>query len=271
MAVARACSMAWMRGCPEVRAHSVPPMVRPVVSRACSTRRTLCAASRASATSPFGWRSKAAPQSISSCDVGRSRRHQDADRIQIAQAVAGGEGVLEVQLRSVVVADRRGDAALRVAGVALGRRGLGEQQHVARRRQFQRGAKGGDAAADDEVVRGRGHGPGAAACEERLAPPPRGDARQPGQLRYPSLNSCGRSYCYRPLRRAPDLLPHSHRPRPGLQPGQIAGRPRRGGSRRGRLESARVGRGRPARPRRALPASPWCWSRTANRPSTCAP
>ena len=66
IAVARACSTAWMRGCAEVRAHSVPPISRPVVSRACSTRRTLCAASRASATSPFGWRSKAAPQSISS-------------------------------------------------------------------------------------------------------------------------------------------------------------------------------------------------------------
>ena len=51
---------------------------------------------------------------------------------------------------AVVVADRRGDAALRVAGVAFGRFGLGEDEHAARRRQPDRRAQAGDAAADDD-------------------------------------------------------------------------------------------------------------------------
>ena len=73
---------------------------RPVVSRACSTRRTLCAASRASASSPFG------------CAIeGRAPVHQLVRRrparcstrmrtaSTIAQPVAGGQRVLRVQLR----------------------------------------------------------------------------------------------------------------------------------------------------------------------------
>ena len=149
------------RGCADAR-RSAPTACRrssrPVVSRACSTRRTLCAASRASAISPFGCRSKAAPQSISSCDVGRALPDQDAHRVEIAQPVAGGQRVLRVQLGIVVVADRGGDAALRVAGVALGRRRLGQEQHLAGLRQLQRRPERGDPAADDEEIRRGGHG-----------------------------------------------------------------------------------------------------------------
>ena len=63
---------------------------------------------------------------------------------------------VSVQLPGVVVADRGGDAALRVAGVALGRRRLGQHQDLARLGERDRGAQPGDAAADDEKIRRRG-------------------------------------------------------------------------------------------------------------------
>jgi hypothetical protein len=71
----------------------------------------------------------------------------------IAQAVAGGDRVGGVQRRGVVGAHCRGDAALRVAGVALSRIGLGEHEHVAGAREIGGGAKAGNAAADDQEVR----------------------------------------------------------------------------------------------------------------------
>ena len=57
-----------------------------------------------------------------------------------------------MQLGAVVGANRRGDAALRVAGVAFGRVRLGEDQHAADRRERNRGAQPRDAAADDDEV-----------------------------------------------------------------------------------------------------------------------
>ena len=59
-------------------------------------------------------------------DVARSLVRQHVDGVGHAQAVAGGDRVARVQLRRIVRADGRGDAALRVAGVALARIGLGE-------------------------------------------------------------------------------------------------------------------------------------------------
>ncbi len=226
-------------------------MVRPVVSRACSTRRTLCAASRARAMSPFGCRSNAAPQSISSVDVVRPcpTRMRTASRSHRPSPAASVS--CEVQLGIVVVADRGGDAALRVAGVALGRRRLGQQQHLAGLRQLQRRPERGNPAADDEEIRRGGHGP--------------------RQLRYPSLNSRGRPHRHRPLRRAPDLLPHSDRSRPRVQPGPIAGRSGGSGSRRSSSRARACGRRRARGSRPACPACRSCWCRTASAPSTCAP
>ena len=57
-----------------------------------------------------------------------------------------------MQRRAVVGPDGRGDAALRVAGVALRRVGLGEDEHAPDRRERDRGAQAGDAAADDDEV-----------------------------------------------------------------------------------------------------------------------
>ena len=55
---------------------------------------------------------------------------------------------------AVVVCDRGGDAALGVAGVALGGLGFGEHEDAASRRETDRRAQPRDASADDdEVVR----------------------------------------------------------------------------------------------------------------------
>jgi hypothetical protein len=64
-----------------------------------------------------------------------------------------------VECRAVVVAHRCGDAALRVAGVALGGFGFGEHQDAADAGEADRGAQSGDTAADDHEVEraGRSH------------------------------------------------------------------------------------------------------------------
>ena len=71
----------------------------------------------------------------------------------IAQTVAGGERVLLVQLHFVVVAERHGDAALRVLGRGFVQRVLGDHQHLARLRQFDGRAQPGHASADDKEIR----------------------------------------------------------------------------------------------------------------------
>ena len=144
--------MVFTDGRARTRSHSVRPISRPVASPACSTRRTLCAASRPSAGRPSAPRSNCAPHSSSSRTYVRSRFDQHRDRRLVAEAVAGAHGVGGVQRRRVVVAHRRRDAALRVAGVALGRFGLGEDQDAAGRRQTDRRAQPGDTAADDEKI-----------------------------------------------------------------------------------------------------------------------
>ena len=71
----------------------------------------------------------------------------------VAQPVARANRVGRVQLRAVVVADRRGDAALRVAGVALVRIGLGQHGDAPGRRERDGRPQSRDAAADDQEVR----------------------------------------------------------------------------------------------------------------------
>ena len=56
--------------------------------------------------------------------------------------------------RRIVGADGGRDAALRVAGVALGGRRLGEDQNPAEGREGDRGAQARDAAAHNEKVGG---------------------------------------------------------------------------------------------------------------------
>ena len=84
--------------------------------------------------------------------------HQDAHRLGAAQAVACRHGVVGVQRRRVVGADRGRDPALGVAGVALvGAVGLGQHEHPTARRQRHRRPQAGDAAADHQEVRRLAH------------------------------------------------------------------------------------------------------------------
>jgi hypothetical protein len=87
-------------------------------------------------------------------DVRGPLLHQHADGPLVAQAVAGGHRVGRVARRAVVVANRGGDAALRVACVALVGIRLGEDDDTTRRRQREGGTQSGNAAADDDEVRG---------------------------------------------------------------------------------------------------------------------
>ena len=140
-------------GSAPTRSHSARPISRPVASPACSTRRTLCAASSPSASSSVGVAIEARAPVDQLADVARALLDEHADGGLVAQAVAGADRVGGVQLGAVVGADRRGDAALRVAGVALGRRRPSSESStrpagasaIAARRP-------GDAAADDEEV-----------------------------------------------------------------------------------------------------------------------
>ena len=66
--------------------------------------------------------------------------------------------VAQVQLRVVVGADGRGDAALRVLRVALVDAALGEDADGAVLAREQGGVEPGDAGADDDVVEALGHG-----------------------------------------------------------------------------------------------------------------
>ena len=84
---------------------------------------------------------------------------QHAHRRLVAQAVARRHRVLEVLLRRVVLADRSGNAALCISGIALGRIGLREDGDGAVLGEIDRGAQPGDTAADDEEVARSGREP----------------------------------------------------------------------------------------------------------------
>ena len=91
-------------------------------------------------------------------DVARTVTDKHVDRLWYTEAIPGGNRVREVKLGRVVRADRCGDSALRVAGITLARIGLREHDDVAGFRQRERGAKPGDAAADDQKVAAHAHG-----------------------------------------------------------------------------------------------------------------
>ena len=136
----------------ETRSQRTRPISRPVASPAWSTRRTLCAASRPSDEPAVGIAIEPRAHAEQFADVADAVLDQRGDGGFVAQAVARAQRVGRVQRRAVVVADGRGDAALRVAGVALGRIGLGQDEHAAGRRERDRRAQAGDAAADDDEV-----------------------------------------------------------------------------------------------------------------------
>ena len=85
--------------------------------------------------------------------VGDPRRRiarQLADRALAADAAAGAQGVLGVQARIVVLAERRGDAALGVEAVGGRELAPAQHEHVGLVRRGQRGVETGDTCADDD-------------------------------------------------------------------------------------------------------------------------
>src|SRR5262249_44037969 len=86
-------------------------------------------------------------------DVPDAVRDQHANRVLVAEAIAGPNRVRRVQLEAVVRPDRGRDAALCGSGVALARISFGEDDDGPGRRQPDRGAQAGDAASDDEKIR----------------------------------------------------------------------------------------------------------------------
>ena len=77
---------------------------------------------------------------------------QYADRALAAESPAGAKRVLRVQLRAVVVGERRGHAALRVPAVRGRDRRLGEQEHVRLGGGGQRRAQPRDPSTDDQHI-----------------------------------------------------------------------------------------------------------------------
>ena len=127
--------------------------------RARAARAARCAPLRWPATScPSAPRSNRAPQSISSrtnrgpsSTSARTARssHRPSPAASVSAAWSSGESPGP---------DRRGDAALRVAGVAFAGLRLGEDQHLAGRTELRDRAQARDATSDDEVVCAEVHG-----------------------------------------------------------------------------------------------------------------
>ncbi len=90
-------------------------------------------------------------------DVARAFVHEHLDRIAVAEAGAGFEGVREVQRGRVVLANGRRHTALGVAGVAFGAAGLCQEEDVSVPHEIDGGSETGDAAADDEEIGPKGH------------------------------------------------------------------------------------------------------------------
>ncbi len=83
--------------------------------------------------------------------------NQHANGLRVAESITRGHGVGGVLPGRVAGANRCGNAALRIVGVALGGIGFGQDEHVARAGKIGGGAKARNAAADDQEVRAPRH------------------------------------------------------------------------------------------------------------------
>ena len=99
--------------------------------RARAARAGRCAPPRCRAPAAVRRRDRSARPSRSARARSAGLFDEHAHRLAVAQAVAGRHRVGRVQLGRIVRADGRRDAALRVAGIALARLGLGQDQDVA--------------------------------------------------------------------------------------------------------------------------------------------
>jgi hypothetical protein len=106
--------------------------------------------------------------------------HERTDGLLVAQARSGDEGVVEVLVGGVALAERGGYAALGPAGGAVVEPGLGDDDRTETRGvAAERGGQPGDAGADDHDVRvdapaGRGGGERGGVPGHRSAPSGRG-------------------------------------------------------------------------------------------------
>ena len=103
------------------RSQSTRPISRPVASPTCSDARTLWAPSMPSAGRPHCVAIERRAPLEQLPHVPRPFLDEHAHGRLVAEAVAGRDRVARVQAGRVVGTDGRRDAALRVAGVALGR------------------------------------------------------------------------------------------------------------------------------------------------------
>ena len=86
-------------------------------------------------------------------DGGRPFLHQGVHRRALAQPVPRRQRILLVQRDFVVVAQRHGDAALRIFGGRFPQAVLGDYQHTARFRQLDGGAQPGHPGSDYQKIR----------------------------------------------------------------------------------------------------------------------
>jgi hypothetical protein len=86
------------------------------------------------------------PDSLGAAD------HHLADHVRIAQAVAGIQGILNVQVEGVLLIEDGGDAPLGEVGVAVHRLFFGDDGHGSVVGHLEGDHQAGDAAADDEKI-----------------------------------------------------------------------------------------------------------------------
>ena len=113
------------------RSQSTRPISRPVASCACSTRRTLCAPSMASAGCAVGVAIERGAPLDQLADVPRAVLDEHLHGARRRTGHRRRQSCRGMQLRRVVRADGRSNTALRVAGVAFARLGFGQDEHVA--------------------------------------------------------------------------------------------------------------------------------------------
>ena len=83
----------------------------------------------------------------------RTLFHQRAHGDAVAETVAGKQGVLFVQFDLIIIAERDGDAALRVFGGGFPEAVLGDHQHRTRLGEFNGGAQPGHSGSNHEKIR----------------------------------------------------------------------------------------------------------------------
>jgi hypothetical protein len=77
---------------------------------------------------------------------------EEAYRFFVTQSVAGGNGILEVQFRGIILPDRGGDTSLSMFRIAVINTALGNDKHGALLPGEQGGIEPGNTAADKDIV-----------------------------------------------------------------------------------------------------------------------